>query len=133
MWPRPPAVKARATACASLTADGALSRTAGVLPTAGVLALATCKRDRKAPLAWWLGIYGYQLKSLCCFLQTFRRHWPIGGRGKHRFHGLSFVARLGRESLYKALSPGGNPEFATVLKVMRALGLRLHASSAAAP
>ena len=38
-------------------------------------------------------------------------------------------AGLGRESLYKALSPDGNPEFATVLKVMRALGLRLHASA----
>ena len=35
---------------------------------------------------------------------------------------------LGRESLYKALSPEGNPEFATVLKVVRALGLRLHAT-----
>ena len=32
---------------------------------------------------------------------------------------------LGRESLYKALSPNGNTEFATVLKVMCALGLRL--------
>ena len=36
---------------------------------------------------------------------------------------------LGRESLYKALSPEGNPEFATVLKVIRALGLRLHATA----
>ena len=36
-------------------------------------------------------------------------------------------AGLGRESLYKALSLNGNPEFATVLKVMQALGLRLHA------
>ena len=36
---------------------------------------------------------------------------------------------LGRESLYKALSPEGNPEFATVLKVVRALGLRLHATA----
>jgi len=27
----------------------------------------------------------------------------------------------------RALSPGGNPEFATVLKVVRALGLKLHA------
>jgi len=35
---------------------------------------------------------------------------------------------LGRESLYKALSPEGNPEFATVLKVVRALGLRLRAT-----
>ena len=36
---------------------------------------------------------------------------------------------LGRESLYKSLSPDGNPEFATVLKVMRALGLRLQATA----
>ena len=45
-----------------------------------------------------------------------------------RTKGMSQVAQaagLGRESLYKALSPDGNPEFATVLKVMRALGLRL--------
>jgi len=32
---------------------------------------------------------------------------------------------LGRESLYKALSVEGNPQFATVLKVIRALGLKL--------
>jgi len=50
-----------------------------------------------------------------------------------RASGMSAIAReagLGRESLYKALSPGGNPEFATVLKVVRALGLRLHAGAA---
>ena len=41
-------------------------------------------------------------------------------------------AGLGRESPYKALSPDGNSEFATVLKVMRALGLRLHASASTA-
>ncbi len=52
-----------------------------------------------------------------------------------RAKGMPMVAAdagLGRESMYKALSPDGNPEFATVLKVMRALGLRLHASSVAA-
>ena len=45
-----------------------------------------------------------------------------------RAKGMSKIARaagLGRESLYKALSPDGNPEFVTVLKVMRALGLKL--------
>jgi probable addiction module antidote protein len=45
-----------------------------------------------------------------------------------RAKGMARVARatgLGRESLYKALSPNGNPELATVLKVMRALGLKL--------
>jgi probable addiction module antidote protein len=37
---------------------------------------------------------------------------------------------LGRESLYKALSPSGNPEFATIMKVISALGLKLHAAPA---
>ena len=36
---------------------------------------------------------------------------------------------LGRESLYKSLSSNGNPEFATVLKVVRSLGLRLHVTT----
>lgn len=47
-----------------------------------------------------------------------------------RARGMSKVARatgISREGLYKALSEGGNPEFATILKVMRALGFRLHA------
>jgi len=50
-----------------------------------------------------------------------------------RAKGMTQVARetgLGRESLYKALSVQGNPEFATILKVVQALGLRLHAGSA---
>ena len=38
---------------------------------------------------------------------------------------IAQAAGLGRESLYKALSKEGNPEFASVLKVMRALGLKL--------
>ena len=49
-----------------------------------------------------------------------------------RAKGMTDVARragLGRESLYKALSPSGNPELATVLKVMEALGLKLHAKA----
>ena len=32
---------------------------------------------------------------------------------------------LGRESLYKALTPGAKPRFDTVVKVARALGVRL--------
>ena len=50
-----------------------------------------------------------------------------------RAKGMTQVAReagLGRESLYKALSPNGNPEFATILKVVSALGLQLHATPA---
>lgn len=42
---------------------------------------------------------------------------------------ISRDTRLGRESLYKALSIEGNPEFATILKVFRALGLRLQVTT----
>ena len=47
-----------------------------------------------------------------------------------RAKGMTEVARktgLSRESLYKALSAEGNPEFATILKVMRALDLKITA------
>lgn len=37
---------------------------------------------------------------------------------------------LGRESLYKALSGEGNPSFGTILKVIKALGLKLHVEAA---
>lgn len=50
-----------------------------------------------------------------------------------RAKGMSQVARdtgLSRESLYKALSEDGNPSLATVLKVLRALGVRFHAEAA---
>lgn len=51
-----------------------------------------------------------------------------------RAKGMTQLARdtgLGRESLYKALSGDGNPSFATILKIMRALGVKLHAGAAA--
>lgn len=50
-----------------------------------------------------------------------------------RARGMSQLARdtgLTREGLYKALSAEGNPEFATVMKVIKALGLKLHATAA---
>ena len=55
--------------------------------------------------------------------------WALGVIA--RYKGMAAVAEatgLGRESLYKALSHQGNPEFATVLKVVKALGLQLHAT-----
>jgi probable addiction module antidote protein len=39
-------------------------------------------------------------------------------------------AGLSRESLYKALSGERSPDFDTILKVVHALGLRLHAEAA---
>ncbi|HZE91734.1 MAG TPA: addiction module antidote protein [Rhizobacter sp.] len=47
-----------------------------------------------------------------------------------RARGMSQVAKdagLGRESLYKALAPGAKPRFDTIVKVARALGVRLTA------
>lgn len=51
-----------------------------------------------------------------------------------RARGMSRIAKkagLSRESLYKALSTEGNPEFGTILRVMQALGLKF--SIAATP
>jgi probable addiction module antidote protein len=50
-----------------------------------------------------------------------------------RAKGMTQVARdagLSRESLYKALGENGNPSFATVLKVARAIGVKFHAEVA---
>lgn len=50
-----------------------------------------------------------------------------------RAKGMTQVARdagLSRESLYKALSGERSPSFDTILKVMGALGLKLHAEAA---
>lgn len=49
-----------------------------------------------------------------------------------RAKGMAQVAKdagLSRESLYRALSAKGNPSLATVLKVAKVLGVRLHASA----
>jgi len=49
-----------------------------------------------------------------------------------RARGMSQLARetgISREGLYKALSGEGNPEFATIMKVIKALGLKLHATA----
>ena len=48
-----------------------------------------------------------------------------------RARGMTQLAKdtgLGRESLYKALAPGAKPRYDTILKVVRALGVTLHAS-----
>jgi probable addiction module antidote protein len=52
-----------------------------------------------------------------------------------RARGMAQVAKdsgLGRESLYKALTPGAKPRFDTVMKVMTALGIQMQATSAQA-
>jgi probable addiction module antidote protein len=52
----------------------------------------------------------------------------IGHVAKAR--GMAQIAKdtgLGRESLYKAFAPGSKPRFDTVMKVLKALGVKLHA------
>ena len=50
-----------------------------------------------------------------------------------RAQGMSAIAKdtgLSRENLYKALTADGHPEFGTVMKVLDALGIQLHARAA---
>lgn len=56
----------------------------------------------------------------------------VAVRDVARARGMAQLARdtgLGRESLYKALAPGSKPRYNTVLKVLRALGVKLHVES----
>lgn len=48
-----------------------------------------------------------------------------------RARGMSQLAKdtgMGRESLYKALTPGAKPRYDTMLKIMHALGVKLTAT-----
>ena len=56
------------------------------------------------------------------FLMAIRNVARARGMGQ-----LAKDAGLARESLYKALSPGAKPRYDTVLKLVSALGLKLHA------
>ena len=79
-------------------------------------------------------------EEMAAYLDAWLEHAPDDVSGIARAlgdiarpKGMSRVAKdagLSRESLYRALSEGGNPSFATVLKVARALGVRLHAQPA---
>ena len=49
-----------------------------------------------------------------------------------RARGMTQLAKdsgISREGLYKALSGEGNPEFGTIIKVINALGIKLHATA----
>jgi probable addiction module antidote protein len=49
-----------------------------------------------------------------------------------RARGMTQLAKdsgIGRESLYKALAPGAKPRYETIMKVVHALGVKLHAEA----
>lgn len=53
-------------------------------------------------------------------------HWLDSGAGEEARGGMKRLAaktRLGRESMYKALSKNGNPQFSTLDKILRGMGL----------
>jgi probable addiction module antidote protein len=82
-------------------------------------------------------------EEMAAYLDAWLEEAPddVGGMARAlgdiaRAKGMTQVAKetgLSWESLYRALSADGNPSFATVLKVTKALGLRLHAQSMARP
>lgn len=58
----------------------------------------------------------------------------IGDVAKARGMGqIASASGLGRESLYKALSPGAKPRFETIVKVLSSLGVQLHLAAAPIP
>ena len=80
-------------------------------------------------------------EEMAAYLEAWLEEAPddVGGLARAlgdiaRAKGMTQVAKetgLSRGSLYRALSADGNPSFATVLKVTKALRLRLHACAAA--
>ena len=84
--------------------------------------------------AEYLGTPEAQAKYISAALETGDTAFIADSPGVvARVRGMSQLARdtgLRRESLYKALSAEGNPEFATIMKVVQALGVKLTAEAA---
>jgi probable addiction module antidote protein len=71
-------------------------------------------------------------EEMAAYLDAWREEAPDDPAGIARAKGMTQVAKdagLSRESLYRALSADGNPSFATVVKVTKALGMQLHAQA----
>ena len=72
---------------------------------------------------------GHMVAALNAALATGNLDRIMGALGEmtraHRMRRVAQETGLGRESLYKSMRAGASPEFATVLKVARALGLHL--------
>ncbi len=114
------------------------------MPTSKRTSTATSPKPRKAPKTRTVRYdVASQLRTpmeMAAYLEAWLVEAPDDTAGIARALGdiaracgMSKVARatgLSRESLYKALSENGNPSFATIMKVARAVGVRFHASAA---
>jgi probable addiction module antidote protein len=85
-------------------------------------------------LAEYLGHAGAQAELIADALASGNAGYVAHALGVvARARGMTQLARdtgMSRESLYKAFGPHGNPELATVLRVVEALGLKLSAAAA---
>ena len=105
------------------------------------------RRKRTAPVRGKTKTYPYDVakqlrspKEMVAYLDAWLTEAPDDSAGIARAlgdiaraNGMTQVARvtgMSRESLYKALSDTGNPSLDTVLRVAKALGLRLRAAAA---
>ena len=89
------------------------------------MVLKTTKFDVADYLENEADLAGYLSEALALDDPAYFQH-ALGAAARAR--GMAAIARktgLGRQSLYKALSENGNPEFSTVLKVLTALGIKI--------
>lgn len=92
------------------------------------MALRTTKFDVADYLETEADMADYLSEALALEDQAYFQH-ALGAVARAK--GMAAVARksgLGRQSLYKALSESGNPEFSTVVKVLAALGIKITAA-----
>lgn len=94
----------------------------------GTMALKTTKFDVTDCLETEADIADYLSEALALEDPAYFQH-ALGAVARAK--GMAAIARksgLGRQSLYKALSESGNPEFTTVVKVLAALGIKITAA-----
>ena len=92
------------------------------------------RKTTRSDAADYLGTEERQVAYITAALETGDADFVRDALGLvARARGMSEIAKsagLNRESLYKALGETGNPEFSTVMRIVRALGLRLSARPA---
>lgn len=93
------------------------------------------RKKRRFDAADYLDTEERQVAYISAALETGEANFVRDALGLvARARGMGEIAKnagLNRESLYKALGETGNPEFSTVMRIVRALGLTLSARPAA--
>lgn len=105
------------------------------MPKAAKTSVKTSSKTMRFDAADYLNTEARQTAYIAAALETGDADFVRDALGLiARARGMSAIAKkagLNRESLYKALGESGNPEFATVMRIVGALGLTLSAQPAA--